>query len=267
MNSPPERKQAPYSLVHPTAIIDPEAEVHRDVEIGPYVVIGPRVTISKGVTLGPHVVVGKDTTVGEDCNISTGAVIGGDPQDLKYEGENSHLYIGSATTIREYATLNRGTAASGETRVGSGCLIMAYAHVAHDCILGDNVVISNAVNMGGHVDIKDGAIIGGLTAIHQFVKIGRHSFCGGASRVTQDIPPFVRVAGNPVKLYGLNTVGLARRKIPDSVVGSLRKAYQDLFQSDMNLGQALDKIELGGLTSEVEELVEFIRSSKRGVVT
>ena len=267
MMSPLENKQPPCRSVHHTAIISPKAEVHEEVEIGPYVVIGPGVTIEKGVTLGSHVVIEKDTTVGENCIISTGAAIGGDPQDLKYKGEKSHLYIGPGTTIREYATLNRGTAASGETKVGSGCLIMAYAHVAHDCIIGDHVVISNAVNMGGHVDIKEGAIIGGLTAIHQFVKVGSHAFCGGGSRVTQDIPPFVKVAGNPVKLYGLNTVGLARRKVPDSVVGNLRKAYQDLFQSKMNIGQALDKIESGDLTSEVAELVGFIRSSKRGVVT
>jgi UDP-N-acetylglucosamine acyltransferase len=256
------------SLVHPTAIIDPNSTVHRGVKIGPYSVIGPGVSIGEETILGSHVVVVKDTTIGDHCNISAGAVLGGDPQDLKYDGEKSHLYIGSETTIREYATLSRGTAASGETRVGDSCLIMAYAHIAHDCVVGDGVVISNAVNMGGHVDVKEGAIIGGLTAIHQFVRIGSYSFCGGGSRVTQDIPPFVKVAGNPIKLYGLNSVGLTRRKVSDLVIANLRKAYQDLFQSKMNLGQALDNIELNdNLSPEVQELVKFIRSTERGVVT
>ena len=258
----------PTSLVHPTAVIDPEANVEEPVRVGPFAVIGPGVSIGSGTSIGPHAVVERDTTIGANCKVYASAVLGGDPQDLKYEGEESSLVVGPGTTIREFATLNRGTAASGETRVGKECLIMAYAPIAHDCIVGDKVVVSNAVNMGGHVEIEEGAVIGGLTAIHQFVRIGRHSFCGGGSRVTQDIPPFMKVAGNPVRLYGLNSVGLKRKNMSEQVLSSLRKAYQDLFQSKMNIGQALEYLEQKrNLTNEVSELVHFIRSSSRGIVT
>ncbi len=254
--------------VHPTAVIHPEATLNSGVEVGPYAIVGPGVSIDNGTSLGPHTVVVRDTIIGPNCSISANTVLGADPQDLKYEGEYSQLCIGSGTTIREFASLNRGTAASGVTKVGNECLIMAYAHVAHDCVLGDGVVVANAVNMGGHVNIEDHATIGGLTAIHQFVRIGRHSFCGGGSRLTQDIPPFMKVAGNPVKLYGLNSVGLSRSKLSKQVLTCLRGAYQDLFQSKMNIGQALEKLEKqNDLASEVVELIEFIRSSTRGIVT
>ena len=254
--------------VHSTAIIDPKSILRNNVRVGPYVIIGPGVKIGRETVLGPHVVIEKDTTIGDNCDISASAVLGGDPQDLKYSGEKSHLHIGSGTTIREFATVNRGTADSGETRIGEGCLIMAYVHIAHDCVVGNDVVISNAVNMGGHVQIQDGATIGGLTAIHQFVRIGRYSFSGGGSRITQDVPPYVKVAGNPVRLYGLNTVGLTRRGIPKSVIVELRKSYQELFQSKMNISQAIQKLEnCANLVEEVEEFIDFIRSSDRGIVT
>ncbi len=204
-------------LVHPTAIIDPDADVASGVSVGPYSIVGPGVVVGRGTVLGPHVLVERDTTIGEQCQIGKGAVIGSDPQDLKYEGEPSQLVVGDRTVVREYATLNRGTRASGRTLVGSDCLIMAYAHVAHDCEIGNHVVLSNAVNMGGHVLIEDWAMVGGLTAIHQFVRIGAHSFCGGGSRVPQDIPPYLKVAGNPVKLYGLYAVGLERRGVSEDV--------------------------------------------------
>jgi UDP-N-acetylglucosamine acyltransferase len=256
------------TLVHPTAIIDPDANVGSGVVVGPYAIIGPGVVVGKGTVLGPHVLVERDTTLGEQCQLAKGAVVGSDPQDLKYEGEPSRLVVGDRTVVREYATLNRGTRASGRTVVGSDCLIMAYAHVAHDCEIGNHVVLSNAVNMGGHVVIEDWAMVGGLTAIHQFVRIGAHSFCGGGSRVPQDIPPYLRVAGNPVKLYGLNKVGLERRGVSDEVKQALKQTYQVLFQSKLTLTKALDIAEKEvEQIPEVRHLLTFIRSSERGVTT
>ena len=257
-----------YTLVPPTAIIDPDANVGSGVVVGPYAIIGPGVVVGKGTVLGPHVLVERDTTLGEQCQLAKGAVVGSDPQDLKYEGEPSRLVVGDRTVVREYATLNRGTRASGRTVVGSDCLIMAYAHVAHDCEIGNHVVLSNAVNMGGHVVIEDWAMVGGLTAIHQFVRIGAHSFCGGGSRVPQDIPPYLRVAGNPVKLYGLNKVGLERRGVSDEVKQALKQTYQVLFQSKLTLTKALDIAEKEvEQIPEVRHLLTFIRSSERGVTT
>ncbi len=256
------------TFVHPTAIIDPDANVASDVVVGPYSIIGPGVVVGQGTVLGPHVLLERDMTLGEQCQIGKGAVIGSDPQDLKYEGEPSRLLVGDRTVVREYATLNRGTKVSGKTVVGSDCLIMAYAHVAHDCEIGNHVVLSNAVNMAGHVVIEDWAMVGGLTAIHQFVRIGAHSFCGGGSRVPQDIPPYLRVAGNPVKLYGLNTVGLERRGVSEDVKHALKQTYQVLFQSKLTLTRALDLAEAEvQQIPEVRHLLTFIRSSERGVIT
>lgn len=254
--------------VHPTAIVDPGARLGSEVVVGPYSIIGPGVAIGCGTTIASHVLVERDTTVGEQCQISQGAVLGTDPQDLKYEGEASHLYVGDRTVIREYATLNRGTRASRKTVVGSDCLIMAYAHIAHDCEIGNHVILSNAVNMAGHVVIEDWVIVGGVTAIHQFVRIGAHSFCGGGSRVPQDIPPYLRVAGNPAKLFGLNSVGLERRGVSEDVKKALKQAYRTLFQSKLNLSQALDQAEAEvEQIPEVRHLLTFIRASERGITT
>ena len=269
MNTSPWSTQGGVeALVHPTAIVDADANVGPGVVVGPYSIVGPGVVVGRGTVLGPHVLVERDTTLGEECQIAKGAVIGSDPQDLKYEGEPSQLVVGDRTVVREYATLNRGTRASGKTVVGSDCLIMAYAHVAHDCEIGNHVVLSNAVNMAGHVVIEDWANVGGLTAIHQYVRIGAHSFIGGGSRVPQDIPPYLRVAGNPVKLYGLNTVGLERRGVSEDVKRALKQAYQVLFQSKLTLTRALDLAETEvPQIPEVRHLLTFIRSSKRGVAT
>ena len=254
--------------VHSTAIVDDGARLGGDVVVGPFSIIGPGVAVGNGTIIGPHVLVERDTTIGEQCQIAQGAVLGTDPQDLKYEGEASHLYVGDRTVIREYATLNRGTRASRKTVVGSDCLIMAYAHIAHDCEIGNHVILSNAVNMAGHVVIEDWVIIGGVTAIHQFVRIGAHSFCGGGSRIPQDIPPYIRVAGNPAKLYGLNTVGLERRGVSEDVKRALKQAYRTLFQSKLNLSQALDQAEEEvAQIPEVRHLLTFIRDSERGITT
>jgi len=252
--------------IHSTAIVDPDAELGAGVTVGPHAIIGPQVRVGTGTEIGAGVLIERNTVIGEECRIHKGAVLGTDPQDLKFQGEESWLRIGNRTQIREYATLNRGTSESGETVVGDDCLLMAYVHVAHDCRLGDRIIISNATQMAGHVTIDDWAIISGLVAVHQFVRIGRHAFIGGLSRVAQDVAPFCRVSGNPPKIYGLNTVGLERRGFPAESRAALKKAYRMLFHSELNLSQALvrvrEELEMKG---EVGEFIEFIESSERGV--
>jgi len=254
--------------VHPTAMVDSRAELGSGVAVGPWAIIGPGVQVGSGTSVGPRVLIERDTSVGEDCLIANGAVLGTDPQDLKYKGEESSLEVGDRTVIREFATINRGTKASGVTVIGSDCLIMAYAHVAHDCELGNHVVLANAVNMGGHVLIQDWAIVGGMTPIHQFVRIGAHAFVGGGSRITKDIPPYCRAAGSPPKLYGLNAIGLERRGFSSDVRSALKKAYRGIFNSDETISEAVRKAELRpDKVPEVGHLIKFIRDSQRGVTT
>jgi UDP-N-acetylglucosamine acyltransferase len=252
--------------VHPTALVDPGAELGEGVVVGPFSIVGPGVRVGAGTRIGPHVLIERDTTLGAGCVISQGAVLGTDPQDLKYGGEPTQLRVGDRTVIREYATLNRGTSASGLTSVGSDCMLMAYAHVAHDCMLGDHVILSNAVNMAGHVTIQDWAIVGGMTPIHQFVRIGAHAFVGGGSRVAKDVPPYVKAAGSPMQLYGLNSVGLQRRGFSEEVRRELKRAYRLFFASSHNTTQAMVRAreELRALP-EVEVFLSFFENSERGV--
>jgi UDP-N-acetylglucosamine acyltransferase len=253
--------------IHPTAIVHADAQVAEDVEVGPWAYIGPHCTVGAGsvvqmrATLEEHVHLGPRVTVG------VGSVLGGRPQDLKFKGEVTSVEIGEGTTIREYATVNRGTSESLKTTVGKGCFLMSYVHLAHDCHVGDGVIISNGTQLAGHVKIDDRAIISGLCAVHQFAKIGRHAFVGGMSRVAKDIPPFVKAVGNPVKLYGLNSVGLQRSGFPDAVVAELKKAYRLFFRSDVNITQALEKaaLELKPFP-EVQAFIAFVEASGRGVV-
>jgi UDP-N-acetylglucosamine acyltransferase len=256
------------TIVHPTAIVDAAAELGLGVTVGPWALVGPGVIVGDGTTVGPRVLVERDTTIGQDCTLANGAVLGTDPQDLKFRGEESRLAVGDRTVVREFATLNRGTAATGQTTVGSDCLLMAYSHVAHDCEIGNHVILANSVNMAGHVLIEDWAIVGGLTPIHQFVRIGAHAFIGGGSRVPQDVPPYCRVAGNPPRLFGLNTVGLERRGLAEEVRRALKQAYRILFKGDVNLTKALDRAEEEvPQLPEVRHLIGFIRASERGVTT
>jgi UDP-N-acetylglucosamine acyltransferase len=252
--------------VHPTALVDDAAELAEGVVIGPYSVVGPGVVLGARTRVGPHVLIERDTRVGEDCAIHNGAVLGTDPQDLKYAGEPTQLLIGDRTVVREYATLNRGTSALGRSSVGNDCLLMAYAHVAHDCTLGDHVIISNSVNMGGHVSIEQWATVGGGTQIHQFVRIGQHAFVGGASAVRKDVPPYVKASGSPIQLYGLNSVGLQRRGFSDEVRRELKRAYRLFFASSYNTSQALARArnELRALP-EIEMFLAFFEESERGV--
>lgn len=253
--------------IHPTAIVAPSAEIADGVTIGPYAVIGGDVRIHEGVTVGSHVVIDGWTEIGRGCRIFSHAVVGTEPQDLKYQGEKSLVLIGEQTVIREFATINRGTAGGGgRTVVGSHCLIMAYAHVAHDSILGDHVILANAASLGGHVLIEDHAVVGGLCGIHQFCRIGRFAFVGGCSGVNQDIPPFLLVQGNLAKPYGLNIVGLRRHHFPEEVIQSLRRAYRLIFKSGLNTSQALARIQEEVLDCpEVQHLVQFIKTSERGI--
>lgn len=253
-------------LIHATAIVDPGAVLGEDVSIGPYAIVGPAVRIGAGTRIMAHAVLERDTRIGERCQIHYGAVVGGDPQDLKYEGEPTTCVIGNDTVIREYATVNRGTQARGRTEIGEGCLLMAYVHVAHDCQIGDGVILSNAVNLAGHVRIDEQAIIGGMTPVHQFVRVGAHAFVGGGSRVQKDIPPFVKAAGNPTALFGLNTVGLDRRGFAENVKTELKRAYRLVFNSKLNITQALERAreELHPYP-EVVRFLTFISESERGV--
>jgi UDP-N-acetylglucosamine acyltransferase len=251
---------------HPTAIIDEGGVLAEDVSIGPYSIIGPGVVIGRGTKIGSRVLIEKKTKIGSYCKVHTGAIIGTDPQDLKFEGEDTELTIGDRTVIREYATINRGTKMTGSTQIGSDCFIMAYVHVAHDCYIGNHVILANAVNMAGHVLIEDHVTVGGITPIHQFVRIGKYAFIGGGSRVNKDVPPFVRAVGNPLILSGLNTVGLERNGVPEDIRLELKRAYRIFFRSGLDISKAIDKAksELKPYP-EVQNLIEFIEESKRGI--
>jgi UDP-N-acetylglucosamine acyltransferase len=252
--------------IHPTAVIDRGAELGDAVTIGPYAVIGPGVVIGDGSSIGAHAIIERDTMLGRECVVSHGASLGGDPQDLKYHGEKTQLVIGDRTNIREFATLNRGTAATGRTVVGSDCLLMAYTHVAHDCVIGDHVIISNSTQMAGHVIIEDWAVVSGLVGIIQFVRIGKHAFVGAYTKVGKDVPPYCRVDGNPAKLYGLNSIGLDRRGFGEDVRRSLKSTYRTLFQSGLNVTQGTQRAEAeAGSVPEVLYLLSFVKASERGI--
>lgn len=255
------------TAIHPTAIVHPEAQIGDNVRIGPYTVVEADVVIGDNCQIGPHVYLASGTRLGRNIHISKGAVLGTAPQDLKFKGEKTYLEIGDNTTIREFATLNRGTEDRLKTVVGKNCLLMAYVHIAHDCIIGNNVIIANAVNMGGHVVIEEYAGIGGLTAIHQFVHIGRHSFVGGGLRVTKDVPPYVLAMGEPLRYGGTNVVGLQRRGFSNETLLEIKRAYRILYRSNLRKKEALEKIEreLKPLP-EIQHIVEFVKNSERGLI-
>lgn len=266
VNRVERRNESMATVIDATAVVAPRAQLGVGVRIGPYAIIGENVQVGDHTVIGPHAVLDGWTEIGADCRIHVGAVIGVEPQDLKYEGAKSWVRIGQGNVIREYATVHRATEEEGETRIGDQNLLMAYVHVAHNCVLGNHVILANAVNLAGHVLIEDFAIVGGVTPIHQFVRIGSHSFVGGGSRVPQDIPPYVRCAGNPLRVAGLNSVGLARRGFPPEVVAELKRAYRVIYRSDLNVSQALERIraELKPYP-EVLNFVRFIASSERGI--
>jgi UDP-N-acetylglucosamine acyltransferase len=254
------------TAIDATAVVSPRAELGSEAQVGPYAIIGENVVIGDRTLIGPHAVLDGYTEIGEDCKIHAGAVIGGEPQDLKYDGAMSRVRIGRRNTIREYVTIHRATEEGGATIIGDDNLLMAYVHVAHNCVIGDHVILANAVNLAGHVEIEDYAILGGVTPVHQFARIGRHAFIGGGSRVSQDIPPFVRCAGNPLRVVGLNSVGLMRRGFPAEVVAELKRAYRLIYRSDLNVSQAVERIrsELKPFP-EISTFIRFIEISERGI--
>jgi UDP-N-acetylglucosamine acyltransferase len=253
--------------VHGTAIVHEGAQLGAGVVIGPYSVIGPNVSIGDGTVVGSNVLIDGHTFIGRRNRIFHGAAIGSPPQDLKYRGEMSYVRIGDDNTIREYVTVNAATGEGDTTAVGGNCLLMAYVHIAHDCIIGDNVILANAVNLAGHVRIDDWAIIGGIVPVHQFTRIGTHSFTGGGSRIAKDVPPYTKVVGNPPKVCGLNSVGLQRRGFDASRLAPLRSAYRLLFRGGFNVSQALERIENEvERTAEIELLLRFTRESQRGII-
>jgi len=253
--------------VHPTAIVAADAQLGAGVEIGPFAIVGEGCALGDGCVLGARATLERNVTLGANVHVGSGSILGGAPQDVKYRGEQTAVEVGDGTVIREYTTINRGTTQSFKTTVGKNCFIMSYVHLGHDCHVGDSVVLVNSVQLAGHVAVEDRAIISGLTAVHQFVRIGRFSFIGGCSRVAQDVPPYTRAVGNPIKLYGLNSVGLRRNNFPDEVLRELKRAYRLFFRSELNLSQAVQRAEaeLEPLP-EVQEFIRFVGDTNRGVV-
>lgn len=257
----------PESGIHPTAIIHPNAVIGKNVEVGPYAVIGDDVVIGDGCKVGPHAVIHDHTFVGKNCQFFPGCSIGGDPQDLKFEGEVSSTVIGDGCVFRECSTVNRATGEGNKTIIGNNILMMAGTHVAHNCIVGNNVIMSNVATLAGHVIVEDRAVIGGLSAVHQFCKIGRNVMIGGMARVTQDVPPFMICAGDPAFVSGLNSVGLARAGIPQEVRSQLKKAFRILYRSGLPLQEAIANMEADLDSSEpIEHLMRFLRNVERGII-
>lgn len=251
--------------IHPTAIVDKKAEIGDGVEIGPWALIGPHCTIGAGSIIAARATLESHVRLGAKVRVGIGSVLGGLPQDLKFKGEETWVEIGDGSTIREYATVNRGTSESLKTTVGKHSFLMSYVHLAHDCHIGNNVVISNGTQLAGHVTVEDHAGISGLCAVHQFTRIGQHAYIGGCSRVAKDVPPYVKAVGNPIKLYGLNSVGLQRKGFSADSISELKKAYRLFFRSELNVSQAIEQAKADlKQVPEVKALVAFLEASERG---
>jgi UDP-N-acetylglucosamine acyltransferase len=257
---------ASKTLIHPTAVIDPAAQLGDGVEIGPYAVIGPNVRIGAGTRIRTHAVIDGHTTIGAHCDIFPGAAIGLPCQDLKFKGETTYVRIGDETTIREYVTINSSSGEGTATVVGQRCLIMAYGHIAHNCTLGDEVIMANVASLAGHITIEDKAILSGLAGVHQFVRIGTMSMTGGASKVNQDVPPYALSDGNPCRVRGVNVIGLKRRGVAQETREALHSAFKVLFFDGHPMNRAIDILQAEGPHApEVEHLIEFCRTSERGI--
>ena len=254
-------------MKQPLAYVHPEAKIAPNVVIEPFVTIDKNVEIGEGTRIGSNVTILEGARIGKNCQIFPGAVIAGIPQDLKFTGEDTILEIGDNTTIRECVTINRGTASKGKTIVGSNCLLMAYVHIAHDCIIGNNIVMSNATQIGGEVQVDDYAIIGGGTLVHQFSHIGSHVMIQGGSLVNKDIPPFVKAARNPISYAGINSIGLRRRNFTNETIRDIQEIYRYLYLSGMNNSDAIERIEAElPATKERDEIILFVRNSQRGII-
>jgi UDP-N-acetylglucosamine acyltransferase len=255
-------------MIHPTAIIDSKAEISEGVEIGPYSVIEKNVLIGEGTKIGPHVVIREGTYIGKQCQISQFASIGEAPQSVGYKGEKTFLQIGDHNIIREFVTLHRGTIkGGGKTVIGNENFLMAYSHVAHDCQIGNQVVMANGATLAGHILIEDFAIIGGLSAIHQFCRVGTYAIVGGLTGVLLDIPPYTKAQGDIAKLFGLNTIGLKRANFSEETLRALKKAYRIIFRSSLTLEKAMKRVVEDEIsqTPEVQHFLQFIQCSKRGI--
>ncbi len=254
-------------MEQPLAYIHPDAKIGKDVVIGPFVTIDKNVVIGDGTRIEPNVTIYEGARIGKNCRIFPGAVIAAVPQDLKFRGEETTVEIGDNNMIRECVTIHRGTASKGKTVIGNNCLIMAYAHIAHDCVLGSNIILANAVQLAGEVEVDDFAIIGGGTLVHQFSRIGGHVMIQGGSHINKDIPPYVRAARMPISYTGINTVGLRRRNFSNETIALIQDVYRSLFASGMNTTEALAYIESEiPASKERDEIVAFVRASSRGII-
>ena len=254
-------------MIHQLAIVHPDAKIGENVEIGPFTVIDKDVVIGDGTVIMNNVTIMNGARIGRNCRVFPGAVIAGIPQDLKFKGEETTAVIGDNTTLRECVTINRGTASKGTTVVGHNCLIMAYCHIAHDCEVGNYVIISNASQIAGEVVIDDHAVIGGGTLVHQFTHIGPHVMIQGGSKINKDIPPFVKAARDPIAYTGINIVGLRRRNFSNEDINSIQEIYRYLYLSQLNVSDAIDRIEAEIPQSEVrDQILDFARASKRGIL-
>ncbi len=255
-------------MIHPTALVDPKAEMGENVDIGPYSVIEKRVSLGEGTKIGPHVVIREGTQIGRQCQIYQFCSVGEAPQATAYRGEPTLLQVGDHNIIREYVTLHRGSVkGGGRTVLGHENFIMAYSHVAHDCQIGNHVVMANGATLAGHILIEDHAIIGGLAAIHQFCRVGTHAIISGLTGVSQDVPPYMMAAGSRAKLYGLNSVGLKRHQFSEQEIKALKKAYRIIFRSGLTLEKAMRAVEEDDIfhIPKVQHLLQFIQHSKRGI--
>ncbi|MEN8170184.1 MAG: acyl-ACP--UDP-N-acetylglucosamine O-acyltransferase [Pseudomonadota bacterium] len=256
------------SAIHPTAVIDPSAVIGSGVSIGPYSVIGPHVVIGDDSWIGPHVVINGPTSIGRENKIFQFASVGEVPQDLKFEGENTRLEIGDRNTIREFATINRGTGVGGGvTRIGNDNLLMAYIHIAHDCIIGNNVILSNNASLAGHVTVADDVILGGFTLVHQFCAVGQHVFAGMGSAIAKDVPPYLIVTGAPATPHGLNKVGLKRRGFSEEQLRQLTRAYKVLYRQGLSLDEAKQQLQkLGEEDDDIRLFSEFLQQTTRSIL-
>lgn len=254
------------SLIHPTALIDPSAQLAEGVKVGPYSIIGADVVIGAGTVIGPHAVIKGPTVIGARNRIFQFASVGEDCQDKKYKGEPTRLEIGDDNVIREGVTIHRGTVQdNGLTRVGSGNLLMAYSHVAHDCIVGNHCILANQATLAGHVTVGDHAILGGLSAVHQFCRVGTHAMCGGGSIILMDIPAYVMISGHPAESHGINYEGLKRRGFSKEAMQALRNAYKQVFRQGKNLQEAIAELEANSPLPEVQVFLDSIKNSSRGI--
>jgi len=254
-------------MIHPTALVSPKAEIEKEVDVGPYTIIGDHVIVRSGAVIGPHVTIDPFVEIGSECHIFQFASIGALHQAIKFQGEETHVKIGRKTIIREFATINRGTGfGGGITEVGEENLLMAYTHVAHDCKTGRGVILANNATLAGHITVEDYVTIGGLTALHQFVRVGKHAYIGGKSAVVKDVPPYVIAAGDRAKLHGLNRVGLKRFGFSDDALAALKKTYRLIFRIGLTLNEAIARVHAEvDQTPEVDYFLSFIQASERGM--